>query len=265
MFRPTFYYRQRRMLASGVGSRALFALKWTVAYLCAKRPGIERVFLLDPFAEEYAVSCWRCRKFTLVPDPIAARGLLQVERGVDRPLTLLIAGALSPRKGIHLTVNALARSSEKTKRNLKLLLVGKPEEGYTDYVLQNVTRLRDMGIGVSSDFRFLSDMELDQHLVQSDVVLTPYMGFKGSSNVIIKAAHFGKPVLSANEGLLGYLVQQHKLGEALDVGNADTFSQCLDRIASTGQVSGFDPANARTFADSCDPEEFAKSLTAPLT
>lgn len=265
MFRPTFYYRQRRMLAPGTPSLALFILKWIVAYSCAKRPGIERIFLLDPLAEEYACLRWRSKKFQLVPDPLGPesggyRPVGSSEPIAERPVNFLIAGALAPRKGLHSTVDALSASSEKTKRNVRLLIVGKPENGFADYVQNNLARLKDMGIQVATDLRFVSDLELDQHLTQSDVVLTPYRGFKGSSGIVVRAAHFGKPVISTDEGLLGHLVHRYKLGEAIDLGTAKQFSECLDRIVSTGSVSGFDPLSARQFADSCDPEEFAGSL-----
>jgi glycosyltransferase involved in cell wall biosynthesis len=265
MFRATFYYRQRRLLSGEAASRALFALKWTTAYLCAKRPGFERIFLLDPFAEEYAVSHWDSEKFKLVPDPLGPehghlRPVGSTAPIAERPVNLLIAGSLGPRKGLHSTADALSASTEETRRNVRLFVVGQPEHGSTDYVLRNLARLRDMGVKVESDLRFISDVELDQHLAQSDVVLTPYQGFKGSSGIAIRAAHFGKPVVSTNEGLLGHIVQRHMLGKAIDPGNVTDFSQCLDRIVSTGSVSGFDPARARSFADSCDPEQFARSL-----
>jgi glycosyltransferase involved in cell wall biosynthesis len=269
MFRPTFYYRQRGMLAARASSRTLFAIKWVVAYLCSKRPGIEQIFLLDPLAVDHALSCWKSRKFKLIPDPIllesdALRPIGSADPIADRPLSLLIAGALHPRKGLHSTVDALWKSSEETKRNVKLLVVGKPEKGCTDYVLHNLARLRAMGVEVVSDLRFVSDRELDEHIAHSNVVLTPYVGFKGSSGIVIRAAHFGKPVISTSEGLLGHLVRRHKLGEAIDAGNAEQFSRCLDRVVSTGVISGFNPLSARRFADSGDSEEFAMMLTLPL-
>jgi glycosyltransferase involved in cell wall biosynthesis len=269
MFRATFYYKRRRMLPAGAASRALFVVKWFVAYLCAKRPGIECVFLLDPLAEDYALSQWGSTKFKLVPDPLGPEsgGLRPIGCAgpiAERPVCLLIAGALHPRKGLHSTVDALSESSDETKRNVRLSVVGKPENGYADYVQHNLARLKDMGVTVNSDLRFVSDLELDQHLAQSHVVLTPYIGFKGSSGIVIRAAHFGKPVISTDEGLLGHLVQRHRLGEAINAENTAMFSKCLDRIVSTGSVSGFDPVSARSFADSCDPGEFARLLSTDL-
>jgi glycosyltransferase involved in cell wall biosynthesis len=269
MFRPTFYYRKKGMVEARTSSRALFALKWLVGYLLAKRPGVEQIFLLDPLAANHARCCWKSRKFTLIPDPILressdVRPIGSADPISERPLRLLIAGALAPRKGLHTTADALWKCSEETKKSVTLLVVGKPEEGYTDYVIQNVARLRAMGIEVISDLRFVSDRELDELIAHSNIILTPYLDFKGSSGIVVLAAHFGKPVISTSEGLLGLLVRQHKLGEALDAGDTEQFSRCLERVVATGVVDGFDPTSARDFADSNDPQQFTLLLTCPL-
>jgi len=269
LFRPTFYYRQRHMLALGATSGALFVLKWLVGYLCALRPGIERVFVFDPLAEEYAASVWHSRKFPCVPDPMGpeAIGLRPVGSAqpiVARPLILLLAGALSPRKGLHWLVDALAQCSESTRARVRLVVVGRPEQGFADYVTQHLTRLRELKVATESHIQFVSDEEMDRHFTVAHIILTPYMGFKGSSGIIIRAAHFGKPVISTNEGLLGYLVERRKLGEALDVANVEHFSRDLARVVTTGVVNGFTPASARAFDDSNDPQEFCRAVCSPL-
>jgi glycosyltransferase involved in cell wall biosynthesis len=266
MFRATFYYREQKMLAPGAANRALFALKWMVGYLLAKRPGFERIFLLDPLAERYAREHWGAKKFVLLPDPLglASREQRPVGGGeamIERPLRLVIAGALHPRKGIHLTVDALAKSKETTLRSIRMVFVGRPEEGATAYAMENIARLEAMGVEVESELRFISDAELDAKIAGASVVLTPYVGFKGSSGILIHAAHWGRPVISTSDGLLGYLVPHHGLGAAIDVGDAAAFAGLLDRLAETGKIEGYDPVRARAFADSCDPEEFARMLT----
>jgi glycosyltransferase involved in cell wall biosynthesis len=265
MFRPTFYHRRQGMLLPGLSSRLMFMIKWFAAYMLVRRPGIKRVFLLDPLAAEYSMASWHSCKMECVPDPLGPgvsdlRPLGSADRVTERPITMLIAGALHPRKGIHATVNALARSSETTRRSVRLMLIGKPMENCENYALDNVERLKNMNVEVDYDFRFVSDLELDRYIAQSHVVLTPYLGFKSSSGIVIRAAHFGKPVVSTDDGLLGYLVKKHQLGETLDAGNETSFAACLDRIVATGRVRGFDPARARAFADSCDPDDFAARL-----
>ncbi len=265
MFRPTFHYRNRGMLAPGLRTRALFATKYAVALILARRPGISRVFVLDPLAADYANSKWGSSKFRLIPDPVGPSGgtvrpLGSTDAVEQRPLNMLIAGALAPRKGIHWTVDALSKCHHVVRRNLCLFLIGKPEPGQSDYVTANIERLKSLGVSVTAELRFVGDSELDEYISRSHLVLTPYTGFTGSSGIIIQAAHFGKPVLSTNDGLLGYLVRKHQLGEAVKVTDSEVFAQWLEQFASTGGVSGFNPPAARAFADSCDPGLYAVAV-----
>jgi glycosyltransferase involved in cell wall biosynthesis len=264
MFRPTFYYKERRMLASGTRPRILFSIKWMVAYLLAKRPGFDRIFLFDPLADTYAHTQWGSERFNLIPDPLRANSREHCRASkslrTDRQRTLLMAGALHPRKGLHLAVEALAKSCEKTRKSVRVMFAGLPESGSDEYVMNNISRLKGLGVEVDADLRFMSDLELDEYIERSDVVLIPYVGFKGSSGILIHAAYFGKPVISSNDGLIGYLVPKHNLGAAIDLADGNSFSACLHSFISTGYVSGFDPVSARSFANRCSPEEFARAL-----
>ncbi|MGI8958240.1 MAG: glycosyltransferase [Bryobacteraceae bacterium] len=265
MFRPTFYYRRKKMLARGIPSRAMFLIKWMAAYACAKRPGISRVFTLDPLAEEHARSHWNCSKVQAIPDPLGPeagmpRPMGIIREGPCRSLTLLIAGVLSPRKGIREVVCALSFSSEEIRRRVTLAVVGEIEVSHAGYVMQNLKELQEAGGKVVAELRLVTDDELDASIQRSDAVLTAYCGFKGSSGILIRAAHFGKPVISTGEGLLGYLVRRHKLGQAIDVGDPKVFAACIETFVSTGRLTGFDPASARHFADSSNPEVFVRSL-----
>jgi glycosyltransferase involved in cell wall biosynthesis len=154
----------------------------------------------------------------------------------------------------------LSKCDHVVRRNLCVFLIGKPEPGQSDYVTANIERLKSLGVSVTAELRFVGDSELDEYISRSHLVLTPYTGFTGSSGIIIQAAHFGKPVLSTNDGLLGYLVRKHQLGEAVKVTDSEVFAQWLEQFASTGGVSGFNPPAARAFADSCDPGLYAVAV-----
>jgi glycosyltransferase involved in cell wall biosynthesis len=267
MFRPTFYYSKEEMLVGGARSRAVFLIKWVAAYACAKRPGIFRVFTLDPLAEEHARSQWNCQKFEAIPDPLGpeqgmARPMGVVNEGPRRSLTLLIGGVLSARKGIREVVRALLCSSDEIRRRVILVVAGEVEKGGSDYVSENLKQLEKSGGNVVDDLRLITEDELDAYIQRSDAVLTAYRGFKGSSGILIRAAHFGRPVISTDEGLLGYFVRRHRLGQAIDVANSEAFAACIQTFMSTGRLSGFDPAAARRFADSSDPELFVRNLLA---
>jgi glycosyltransferase involved in cell wall biosynthesis len=265
MFRPTIHYRERGMLGPGSKNRMLFHVKWLMAYLLAKRPGFKRIFVQDPLAEEYAHKHWGAKKFLVVPDPAGMQELTPRPAGdgksaAVRPLKLLVAGALHPRKGLHFIVNALENSPEEVRKNIQLVVVGRPEKGAEEYVTENLEKLKNMGTEVASDVRFISDEELHQYFEDAHIVMIPYLGFKGSSGILIHAAHFSKPVISTKDGLLGYLVERHQLGAAIDPSDVTLFAGLLEQVVRTGLVPGFDPVAARAFADSCDPEFYARVM-----
>ncbi len=269
MFRPTFYYRQRDMLERGIRSRAMFLVKSAAAYACVKRPGISRILALDPLAGEHARTRWNCSKFEVVPDPFgpeagASRPLGIFQERERRSLTLLIAGVLSPRKGIREVVQALSSGSEELRRRVTLVIAGELDERHTAYITENIQLLRDKSGKVVVDLRLITEKELDAYIEASDAVLTAYRGFKGSSGILIRAAHFGKPVISTNEGLLGHFVRHYKLGQAIDVSDSREFAACLETFMRTGVLKGFDPATARRFADDSSPERFAEQLISTL-
>jgi glycosyltransferase involved in cell wall biosynthesis len=267
MFRPTFYYSRKGMLVGGTRSRAVFLIKWAAAYACAKRPGISRVLTLDPLAQEHAHSRWNCHKFQVIPDPFGpAEGMPRPVGTISgeprRSLTLLIAGVLSARKGIREVVRGLLYSSEDIRRRVILVVVGEMDKCDSGYVSENLRQLEESGGNVVDDLRLVTDDELDAYIQRSDAVLTAYRGFKGSSGILIRAAHFGRPVISTDEGLLGYFVRRHGLGQAIDVGDPKAFAACIETFVSTGRLSGFDPAAARHFADSSDPQLFVRNVLA---
>lgn len=258
------------MLVGGTRSRVVFLMKWAAAYVCAKRPGISQILTLDPLAQEHARSRWDCHKFQVIPDPFGPeagmpRPMGIIRQGAPPSLTLLIAGVLSPRKGIREVVRALLYSSEDIRRRVILVVAGEVDKRDSDYVSRNLEQLEENGGNVVADLRLVSGDELDAYIQRSDAVLTAYRGFKGSSGILIRAAHFGKPVISTSEGLLGYFVRRHALGQAIQVEDPKAFAACIEVFLLTGNLSGFDPAEARRFADNSDPELFAENVIRKLS
>jgi glycosyltransferase involved in cell wall biosynthesis len=265
LFRPTFYYSRRKMLSPGIKSWLLFTAKWIVSYSMRLRPGITRVFTLDPLAEEHAHGRWGAKKFRCVPDPFGP------EPGVPRPIgsrknkpketsRLLLAGTLGPRKGVKESVDALEALPEPMRRKLVLTVIGEPEFPHGDYLHTALNRAKLLGVQVEEDLRFVSAAEIDIAMEATDVVLVAYRGFKGSSGIVIRAAHFGKPVISTDDGLMAHFVRKYQLGQAIDVGNPSVYANCLQQYLQTGTMPGFNAQSAREYADSSQPQSFVDRM-----
>jgi len=265
MFRPTFYYAERGMLSPGWKDRLIFALKWFGAYLLRLRPGITKVLTLDPLAEEHGRKHWGTTKFECIPDPLGpepgmSRPVAAAPNGPKQTLHLLLAGALGPRKGLKETMDAFEVTPVDVRRRYILTVMGEPDKQFVDYVRVALERAKAMGLRVNENLRFVSDAELDAAMEAADLVLVAYRGFKGSSGMLIRAAHFGKPVISTDDGLLSYFVRSYQLGAAIDVGNPATFAAHMENFLLAGKMDTFDPLRARKYADDSEPQFFVDKL-----
>lgn len=265
MFRPTFYYAERKILSTGLKNRLLFTLKWIGSYLLRLRPGITKVWTLDPLAAEYGRKNWGTEKFECVPDPLGpepgmSRPVATESKGPKETLHLLMAGALAPRKGLKEMVDALEVTTEEVRRRIILTVIGEPEKPFGDYVRTALDRTKALGVKVNETLRFVDDQEMDAAMEAADVVLVAYRDFKGSSGMLIRAAHFGKPVIATDEGLMSYFVRIHRLGASIDVGNPKTFADCMENFLRQGKMDNFDAQGARKYADNSEPQFFVDQL-----
>src|ERR1700688_355640 len=89
-------------------------------------------------------------RFNLIPDPLRANSREHCRASkslrTDRQRTLLMAGALHPRQGLHLAAEALAKSCEKTRKSVRVMFAGLPESGSDEYVMNNISRLKGLGV-----------------------------------------------------------------------------------------------------------------------
>lgn len=265
MFRPTFYYHTRKMLSPGLKSLGMFCIKWVTAFILRLRPGASVVLTLDPLAEAHARDRWGTDKFRCIADPFGPepgdpRPLGLASRVPGHKLRMVLAGMLGPRKGLREIVEAVALLPPALRERLVFTAIGEPEPGQSDYVRSCLDRAKSLAVDVQEDLRFVTSGEIDIAIENSDLVLVPYRGFKGSSGILIRAAHFGKPVISTNDGLMAYFVGLHKLGAAIDVGDPTVFGNCLKSYMETGLMEGFDPLKARRYADESAPELFVRGL-----
>ncbi|MFL6353204.1 MAG: glycosyltransferase [Bryobacteraceae bacterium] len=200
-----------------------------------------------------------------IPDPFGPevgmrRPIARLPEGPCRSLTLLIAGVLCARKGIREVVRALVYGPDEVRQRVILVVIGEMDRRDSGYVSENLRQLEESGGNVVDDIRLITANGLDAYIQRSDAVLTGCCGLKESSEILIRAAHLGRPVISTHEGLVGYLVRKHGLGEALDVGDPQAFAACIQRFLSNGRLSAFDPAAARQFADRSNPELVGHNL-----
>jgi glycosyltransferase involved in cell wall biosynthesis len=143
-----------------------------------------------------------------------------------------------------------------------LRLIGPIQSNEREIILEAVESLRKRQAiaEITVDDRFVSDEELDSQIAEADVLLTLYERSFGSSGTVIRAAAFGRPVISTNEGLVGHLVRAHRLGAAVDVRDRGAVAEALRNFIDTGVIPDFDSRSAFEYACSCAPPVFAAGI-----
>jgi glycosyltransferase involved in cell wall biosynthesis len=91
--------------------------------------------------------------------------------------------------------------------------------------------------------------------------LVAYRGHIGSSNVLIRAAAEGIPVVGSDWGLLGHYIRDRRLGRAVDTTDAGALAQAL-ADGTTEKLDGteFDGAEALVFSAEHSLDAFGEAL-----
>src|ERR1017187_10185078 len=267
LFRTSFHYRYAGFPLNGLREKALFIAKYAMCYVCARRPGFRRILGLDPFAELYAEKKWRTEKYVTIPDPIGpepgdpsfcAKPPKQSHGGRR---VFLICGELSRHKGVLVALRSFSSLEPEYLRNVSLRLVGPLYPPEREVLLRELKNLRKrQPIEILLDDRFVSDLELTEHICAADVVLNLYERSYGSSSIVIRAAMLARPVIATHQGLVGHLVRVHRLGSVVNVCDIGAVADALRLFVKTGRIADFDAGAARAYAESCAPSVFAQRL-----
>lgn len=267
LFRTSFHYRQMGFPLNGPRENALFIAKYVMCYVCAHRPGFRRILGLDPFAQLYAEKRWRTAKYVTIPDPIGPEpGDLSScptppNQNSGGRRVFLICGELSRHKGVMVALRGFSSLEPDDLRNVTLRLVGPLYPTERDALLRKLNNLRErQPIEILLDDRFVSDLELTEHIRAADVVLTLYERSYGSSSIVIRAAMLARPVIATHQGLVGHLVRLHRLGAVVNVCDIPAVADALRLFIRTGRIADFDEDAARRYAASCAPSAFAQRI-----
>ncbi|NRB39308.1 MAG: glycosyltransferase [Pseudomonadales bacterium] len=142
-------------------------------------------------------------------DKKTAKTLLGIN--TEKPI-ILVFGAISPRKGIE----SIIKTIHEFNLDVCLVLAGNQDEA-AHRILHSESAKELAVAGKIVHFNtFINENDEDLFYCASDIIWCGYLNHYTMSGVLIKAASSQRPVLSCQEGLLGYLTQKHQLGLAID-------------------------------------------------
>ena len=265
LFRPSFHYAALGSRPDG-GMRAWLAqtAKRELLRLALRR--MDRVFTPDETAVE------PMRRLSRRGTPVALPEALDRSVAPRRPAfldaldparrVLLCIGALDSRKGVGVTLDAVARLPRAVQARVALVLAGQLASLERDGFLATVERLRrETPLHILVEDRYLDEAEIQPTVEAADLVLVPYQRHVGSSGILIRAAAAGRPVLASDYGLVGAHVRRHRLGAAVDAVSPDALATAIvEDIGGTGASARFDAGSAHAFADGNTSEAFAETI-----
>jgi glycosyltransferase involved in cell wall biosynthesis len=161
------------------------------------------------------------------PGPAAARAALGIPAGAR---VFLQFGLGTRRKGTHLVLEAWRGLDPRNSAFLLCAGEAAPEFGPELASLEAAGRARVWN-------RYVTAREADLCFAAADIVLMPYVDHYGSSNVLSRAAAAGRPVLASDQGLVGFRVRHHGLGELCAHNDASSLCEAVARLAARDPAS----------------------------
>jgi len=152
------------------------------------------------------------------------------------------SGHLDERKGVDRLLRAF-RSADLGDSD-RLLLAGRPSPGIRELIAGEFADMVSSGRIVAMT-RYLTDEELSATLAACDVVCTCHPAHVGLSNICLRAAAAGRPVLSGDYGWFDRVVGGFGLGWTCRVTDERAFSAAIARaLDSAGSFEVGDRAQA---------------------
>lgn len=203
--------------------------------------------------------------FGFIPDPIplhvaektkeigAADGGLRSGRKV-----FLLIGSLDRRKGVLEALNTMERLDGEFASEIHLKIVGKfRAPDFETKVMNRVVALKEKGFSIELCVGWVDDTRFFLEMAACDLVLIPYCGFQGSSGLIGNACALRKPILATNEGLVGELVIQRRLGRVVNPREVEAFAQAMRLFLQEGWSHSLEQ---QVYAEQAESDEFVRKL-----
>lgn len=271
-FRPMFHYLQWDHQALSFTDR-LKAWRQLLLYFSAVRhPQLQNLFCLDPFVPRMINNLSQYNKALPLPEPVEPRfkpidqidldTLKKTLKVEPQRKILLFFGAIAARKGIFELIRSLKQLSPKTCQKITLLLVGEivhpAERQKIIPLIQDLKDTTSIQIILREEYVYHDDMV--NYFALADIILAPYQKHIGMSNILLQAAAAGKPVISANYGLMGRMIHIHELGIATDTLQAQAIAKAIEKALNQPSSELCNQEKMMNWVLENTPEKFSATI-----
>jgi glycosyltransferase involved in cell wall biosynthesis len=248
--RPVFHLRK-----CGVSfPRSLFVepIKEMLFMRLVRSRRLRHLFSIDELLVRYVKNKNEVTRLSFAPDPCDTTKLInkaEARRQLKLPehaLVILVFGFLDQRKGL----DSLLLSCETLKfpQTAHLLVVGTQSEWAASVLatssaqkLRATERLHEIDKYVTSDTEALA-------FSAADVVWLGYRGHYAMSGVLVLAACAGRPVVAAEDGLIGWYVKRYSLGETVNVEDPEQIATAFTALEARLRFVINEPGGQSCFA-----------------
>jgi glycosyltransferase involved in cell wall biosynthesis len=246
LFRTSFNYPESEPVTSRARLKSVGKLSMLRWLYRRSRPSL---LTLDPFWDpKHRVPVLHLPDAMTELDRMAPAELSQILAPRSNRKQLLFFGSIDQRKGLSEFLKALQLAPDTTLRGIHLSILGKWHSSANYPEQAEVLRaLEARGLKATLRNQFISNRQLIEALIQSDIVLAPYIDHIGSSGVVGLAAQFGKPILTQASYQIGKEVNQYALGKTTNTKSPESILQALDAMLNEAPSNGTRQAEYRAW------------------
>lgn len=237
------------------------SIKKTILATVLKKPFLKNIFLVSN--EYYNAIKNTSKKILFLPDPIYTfpfnpKTKEHTTQNLHIPpnkTCFLNFGHLDSRKGILEFLSACELLDPDQQKQIHLILAGKLDPKIKPAVEKKIASLQ---ISTTLLFHYLMPEEIQYLFEATDWSLVLYPKFMGNASTLVRSAMAKKPLIANKYGNIGYLMQKHELGIALNPENSKEIANALTDILQNNR--SINPKNLEEFAQFHQVNHFGKLL-----
>lgn len=204
--------------------------------------------------------------FHTLPDPIenhvnnigSSAGTNIKEKYAIKPenKNLLVFGSIDDRKNIINIIDALRLLPAEVKKKVHLIIAGKMDQNIREKYLEYIEKYNDE-VSIAYNDEFVNAEEREPLFENCDLVLMPYINFFSASSVLGHTIVHNKNVVVSNQGIMGRIVNEHKIGITVDPANPEKIKKAITELLTESKKFEYDN---RKLIDEFSPASFSKSI-----
>lgn len=243
--RPSFHYASMGVKAP---RPAIAGVKRRLFFRALASSPLRLLFTIDEPLYGYLQSENELRyKVEFMPEPAGSLAPVSREKAkaalglkLERRV-LLLYGHISSRKGLRELVEAMLQPN--FPNDTDLLVAGKLSDESLRYFTHHEPRKLVSESRIMVMNKFVTAEEEIALFSAAHIVWVGYRGHYTASGVLVQAARAGRPVISCDEGVLGWQTRRHRLGLTVDVTDPVAVAQAIQQVVGNAPLAGRLAAN----------------------